>query len=156
MWSLRVVPLSSDERQEVTGLIDDERLLAAYLQQSAADQRHGLEAARHVRKNNDRPDLVVAALVHDLGKRHARLGVAGRVLASVLARLHLPAPGRLGVYLDHPALGAEELRDLGLTGLVVDYTAHHHGICPESIDHDDWTLLTAADSTFTGGDAVDN
>jgi hypothetical protein len=156
VWSLRVAPLSTDELQELTGLIDDDRLLETYLRQSVADQRHGLEAARYVRERNDRPELVVAALVHDLGKRHARLGIAGRVFASVLARLRLPAPGRLGVYLDHPALGAKELRDLGFGSLVIDYAAHHHGSRPESIDPDDWSLLTAADSTFTRPSAVDN
>lgn len=155
LWSLRVAPLSADELQEVGGLIDG-RSLEAYLQQNDADQRHGLEAARHVHERAGRPELVVAALVHDLGKRHARLGIAGRVIASVLARLRLPTPGRLGVYLDHPALGAAELRDLGLDGLAVDYTAHHHGARPESIDPHDWKLLSEADSTFTGHGAVDN
>ena len=155
VWSLRVAPLSTDELQELAGLID-ERTLQAYLRQNDADQRHGLEAARYVRARNGRSELVVAALVHDLGKRQARLGIAGRVIASVLARLRLPAPGRLGNYVDHPALGAAELRDLGLRGLAIDYTAHHHGARPDSIDPDDWKLLSEADSTFTGDGAVDN
>lgn len=155
LWSLRVAPLSGDELQEVAGLIDD-RTLEAYLRQNDADQRHGLEAARHILERDGRPELVVAALVHDIGKRHAGLGIAGRVIASVLARLRLPTPGRLRVYLDHPALGGAELRDLGLNGLASDYAAHHHGARPHSIDPDDWRLLSEADSTFTGGDAVDN
>ena len=155
VWSLRVAPLSADDLQDLAGLID-ERTLQAYLQQNDADQRHGLEAARYVRARNGRPELVVAALVHDLGKHQARLGVVGRVVASVLGRLGLPAPGRLGVYLDHPALGAAELQALGLAGLPLDYTAHHHGARPDSIDPSDWRLLSEADSTFTSDDAVDN
>ena len=155
VWSLRVAPLSAEDLQDLAGLID-ERTLEAYLQQNRADQRHGLEAARYVRARKARPELVLAALVHDLGKRQARLGVAGRVIASVLARLGLPAPGRLGVYLDHAALGAAELRALGLAELAIEYAAHHHGARPDSIDPSDWSLLSEADSTFTGDGAVDN
>ncbi|MEX1005715.1 MAG: hypothetical protein WD990_02695 [Acidimicrobiia bacterium] len=154
-WSFRVEPLSPAELRELSELID-ERTLKAYLQQNDADQRHGLEAARYVRERDGHTELVVAALCHDLGKRHARLGITGRVIASVLARLRLPAPGRLGVYLDHPALGAAELQKLGLGGLATDYAAHHHGARPESIDPHDWRMLSEADSTFTGDDAADN
>jgi hypothetical protein len=155
VWSLRVAPLSADELQELAGLIEGP-ILEAYLRQGVADQRHGLDAARYVRDRNGRSEVVLAALLHDLGKRQARLGIAGRVLASVLARLRLPTPGRLGVYLDHPRLGAAELRELGLGGIVIHYTVHHHGTRPESIDPADWTLLSEADSTFTGGSAIDN
>ena len=155
MWSLRVAPLDADELQELAGLVNG-RTLEAYRRQTDADQRHGLEAARYVRARGGRPELVVAALVHDLGKRHAGLGIAGRVIASVLARLGLPTPGRLGLYLDHPALGAAELRNLGLDGLTSDYAAHHHGSRPPSIEPADWKLLSEADATFTGDGALDN
>lgn len=155
VWSLRVAPLKGHEIEELAGLVD-RPTLDAFLGQAVTDQRHGYEAARHVRDRHGRPELVVASLLHDLGKRHAGLGTAGRVVASVLSRLGLPAPGRLGVYLDHPRLGADELRELGHDPLTVDFAAHHHGSRPGSIAPADWAMLSEADSTFTGGGPSDN
>jgi hypothetical protein len=97
-----------------------------------------------------RPDLVRAAMLHDVGKRHARLGIPGRVLASLFRQLRLKGFGRIGRYLDHPAIGGAELEAVGSERLVVDFAVHHHRTRPGSIDPDDWALLVAADQA-TGG-----
>ncbi len=76
--------------------------------QPPGDQRHAFASARAVlARAPGRPDLARAALLHDVGKAAARLGVPGRVLATSLSLLRLPAPGRLGDYLAHPARGAD-------------------------------------------------
>lgn len=155
IWSLRVHSLTEAEREAVTSLLDGP-ILEAFFEQSHADQRHGLDAARLAARHRGSSELVVAALVHDIGKRHARLGVVGRSLASVCARLGLPAPGRLGTYLDHPRLGAEELEGFGASTLIVAFTRSHHGGRPSSIAESDWQVLVAADTAVTGPDAPDN
>jgi putative nucleotidyltransferase with HDIG domain len=143
---LRSRALTPDEQARVDGwLREDERSL--FWGQQAADQRHAYEAARScLAEQPDRPDLVRAALLHDVGKRHARLGVVGRVTASLLRLARMPAPGRLGAYLDHGRLGAEELAAGGAEPIVVRFARHHHeaeppaGVAPE-----DWVVLRRAD-----------
>lgn len=141
--SIRSRPLSPREEAEVAGLLDD-RLAALFWEQPVMDQRHGIDAARFVlaRRPGAR-DLAAAALLHDVGKRHAGLGVVGRVLATVLALLRIPAPGRLGVYLDHARLGAEDLA--GAEELIVAYARHQDGPRPSSIPAETWALLKEAD-----------
>jgi hypothetical protein len=78
------------------------------------------------------------------------VGVVGRSVASVLAKLGLPAPGRLGSYLDHPRTGAEELAGLGAPAFVVEFTRAHHGSRPSSIPPEDWALLVGADAMVFG------
>jgi putative nucleotidyltransferase with HDIG domain len=128
----------------------DAEALDLYLSQPVADQRHGLDSARLVVEGGGSDEVAIAALFHDIGKRHARLGVLGRTTATLLDRLGLPTRGRLGVYLDHEELGAAELADLGFGPLVVDFARHHHGARPTTICQTDWDLLVAADLTVVG------
>ena len=104
--------------------------LAAFHRMAATDQRHAARVLRLVLVEGARdPDLVVAALLHDLGKVDA--GGAGRVrlphrVAKVLLERAWPAAWRrlsarprpgpaLGCYLlrHHPALGASWAARLG-------------------------------------------
>ncbi|MEX0757333.1 MAG: HD domain-containing protein [Acidimicrobiia bacterium] len=154
-WSLRVRPLTQPERAYVASLLEG-AIRVAFFEQSTADQRHGLDAARLAEKQGVSSEVVMAALVHDIGKRHARLGVIGRSAAAICGRLGLPTPGRLGMYLDHPRLGADELAGFGANPLIVDFTRHHHGRRPSSIAENDWEILIASDSTVTGPATSDN
>lgn len=124
---------------------------ALFFAQGRADRRHGYRAGRWVaERSGDRPDLVRAALLHDVGKRHARLGVAGRVAASLLALLGRRPGGRMGTYLAHGPLAAAELADLGAEPVVVEYARHHHGDRPTRFDPEDWRLLDEADRARLG------
>jgi putative nucleotidyltransferase with HDIG domain len=117
-----------------------------FFAQAPADQRHGYSAALTVVASGSIDMVTVrAALLHDVGKRHARLGVIGRVLASVLILLHLPLRGRLGVYRDHGEIAASELAAIGAEQLVVDFARHHHRSRPITIDVSTWDLLQKAD-----------
>jgi putative nucleotidyltransferase with HDIG domain len=119
---------------------------ALFWAQAPADQAHAVACLRRVAAARpDRRDLARAALLHDVGKRHAPLGVVGRTAASLLALVRLPAPGRLGVYLRHAQMGAEDLRSVGAEALIVSFAAGHHGPVPEGISPDDWAVLVAAD-----------
>lgn len=144
--SLRARPLSPREESEVAALVVDEALAALFWEQPAMDQRHALESARAVLADRPGDRLVAqAALLHDIGKRHARLGVLGRVMATLAAMLRLPVPGRSARYLDHAALGAADLAAAGAPPLVVEYARHHDGRRPPAIAPDIWRILKAAD-----------
>lgn len=122
-----------------------------FFAQGRADRRHGYRAGRWVaERRSDRADLVRAALLHDVGKRHARLRVAGRVAASLLALLGRRPRGRMGAYLSHGPLAAAELAELGAEPLVVGYARHHHGTRPASFDPEAWRLLEEADRARLG------
>jgi putative nucleotidyltransferase with HDIG domain len=115
--------------------------------QPVPDQRHALAAARIAAGlRPSRSDIVRAALLHDVGKRHAPLGIMGRSLASALELLHLPARGRLTTYLDHGRLGAEDLRAAGSEDLVVLFACSHHQSRPDGIAPQDWDALAEADA----------
>lgn len=138
-------PLTPRDQAEVEGLLrPSER--AIFWAQPTADQRHGLAGAHVVlRRMPGRRDLARAALLHDVGKRHVRLGVAGRVVAAVLGSVGV-APGRLAAYRDHGSIAADELEATGAEPVVVEFARHHHSRCPPTIDPADWELLQAADT----------
>jgi putative nucleotidyltransferase with HDIG domain len=138
--------LNDAERTEVEGWLTGDAEAAVYWDQSAADQRHGWESARMVAgRHPDRRDLIRAALLHDIGKRHARLGPLGRSLATVCGKFRIPVAGAWQRYLRHGALGAEDLAALGCEELVVEFARSHHHARPPGISPHDWETLQAAD-----------
>lgn len=137
--------LSPREQTEAEALLQPaERAL--FWGQHRADQRHGLTAAKAVLEAAPgRRDLARACLMHDVGKNHARLGVAGRTAATLAALLHLPHTARMKAYLDHGDSGAKDLAQAGADELVVAFARFHHGPAPVGIDGEDWALMAAAD-----------
>jgi hypothetical protein len=143
--TLRSRPLGPLEQIEAARLLFDSEA-ALFWAQPAGDQRHGLACARLVEaRRPGRPDLARAALLHDVGKRHAGLGVIGRSLASFLDLLHLPTPGRLAAYLAHPEVGADELERAGSEAIAVQFARNHHQSRPPAVDEDDWAVLLCVD-----------
>ena len=119
-----------------------ERQYAAFRLMTPADQRHSVRVARALLAEGARdPDLIVAALLHDLGKVDARgagrVHLGHRVAKVILARV-APAywrrvsddarggPGR-GFYLlqHHPALGATWAAALGVSPRACALIAAH-------------------------------
>lgn len=137
--------LDAAEQRWVADRLRDAEV-APFWSQPVADQRHAHDCARHVAaRMTHRPDLVRAALLHDIGKRHARLGAIGRSVATVAAALGIRGPASFDRYTRHGPVGAEELAAAGAERLVVDFTAAHHGPRPATIPADDWALLQQAD-----------
>jgi hypothetical protein len=119
---------------------------AIYWQQPVPDLDHTLRGARWIVSTAPgRPDLVRAFLLHDVGKRRARLGTFGRSVATALDMVRLPVGERGRAYLDHARIGADELESSGADPLVVAFARHHHHPAPAGVDLEDWALLATAD-----------
>jgi hypothetical protein len=138
-------PLTESEQNEIRSWLIPE-LAGIFFEQQAADQRHGYHAALVVVADDRHDgDTIVAALLHDVGKRHARLGVIGRSLASLTILARLPLSDRVRAYRDHGLSGARELAHLAAPSLAIDFAMHHHGRRPPTIDPAIWELLVDAD-----------
>ena len=125
---------------------------SAFLEQPTADQRHGYSSARAVEATlGARPDAVRAALLHDIGKRHARLGLVGRALASVAIRMRAPLWERARTYRDHGPIGSRELSGWGAEPLVVEFARAHHGARPRGTDPAVWRVLCESDKPHKQG-----
>ena len=107
------------------------------------DQRHAIGVARGVQAQlagtafADDPRWLSAALLHDVGKLDSRLGVYGRVVATVsaavagrdMADAWSDRSGfirRVGLYLRHPELGADRIRLAGGPDEAAAWAAVHH------------------------------
>ena len=143
--SLRSRPLDPIEQDQIAGWLRTGEA-DLFWEQQRIDRRHAYEAAAAVsRARPERLDLVRAALLHDVGKRHSALRIPGRVAASLLSLAHLPTAGRYRAYLDHGTLGSADLAERGAEPIVVAFAAAHQGPPPESADPSDWAILRAAD-----------
>jgi hypothetical protein len=110
----------------VAGVLN-ERELAVWNRLPRHDRRHSIQVARDVEaalagtEYAGDPRWIEAALLHDIGKLDAGLGVFGRVaatLAGAAAGHDMAEPWshkrgitrRFGLYLRHPELGADRIR----------------------------------------------
>lgn len=112
-------------------------------QMSPADQAHGLRVLRSLLARDEKdPDLLAAALLHDIGKSQVRLRLWERVLIVVTSWL---APGRVRLWgegqltsrrrpfviaVRHPAWGAEMIRQAGGSEELVTLVLRHQEDLP--------------------------
>lgn len=127
------------------------RLLPAefdlWRRQNRYDRRHTYEVARRVEEAlSGTPHAggpwPAAALLHDIGKVEAEVGLVSRVVVTVaivvLGRPRVSAKarrpgwlGRAGRYADHPRLGAELVERAGGRPEVARWAGIHHGVDPK-------------------------
>lgn len=141
-------PGADDADWATSQMLPDE--LELWNQMSRADRRHAVGVARRVEAalgpDATRP-VLAAALLHDVGKLDANLGVYGRVIATISGAVVRHDPDvirdwtrtrgftrRVGLYLQHPRLGGDMLALAGSDDLTVTWTRQHH-LPPE-----EWTL----------------
>ena len=130
------------------------------------DQRHAIGVAREVQSRladtpyADDPRWLSAALLHDIGKLDSRLGVYGRVVATVsgaaVGREHAAAwsestgfTRRVGLYLRHAELGADRIRLAEGPDEAAQWAAAHH-------DPSTWPTLTIPEPVVAALAAADN
>lgn len=139
-------PSTADEAWVRAVLGEGEVRLWARL--SGADRRHAVGVARRVEEelgDGATPPVLAAALLHDVGKVESGLGTYGRVVATLAAAAagHDMAERwqrsrgftrRVGLYLNHPSIGADLLALAGSDPLTVAWAREHH-LAPER-----WTV----------------
>jgi len=138
-FHLLAAPLVRDDLEQVrTALTPVQWKL--FLRMSAADQQHGLAVYRTLEMQGVRSaDLLVAALLHDVGKAAAPPPLWVRVGTVLLGRF---GPRRLErwmredargwrrqfvTYCRHAEVGAEWAAQAGCSALTVALIRHHHG-----------------------------
>jgi hypothetical protein len=115
---------------------------------SNPDQRHSVQVGRDVEATlgaKGPPEALAAALLHDIGKVQSGLGTYLRVAATlsvaVAGRDAIPlwkkqggVIRRIGLYCDHPDIGADLLALAGSHDVTVAWAREHH------LQADDWTI----------------
>jgi putative nucleotidyltransferase with HDIG domain len=138
------------ERAEALAVLPP-NLRALFLRMGARDQAHALRVLRRlVGQGEERELLLQAALLHDVGKVAAGLGIPGRSLVVLAGALRATAllrrlpvvGGRATRYLDHPALGAGMLAAAGGSEGLVRLVAEHQAVMPKMAET---LVLQAAD-----------
>lgn len=132
-------PGAADEAWVADRLGDGE--FALWAAQARYDRRHTLRVARRVDRllagRDDRHDWVAAALLHDVGKIQADLGLVGRSVATavggvvgkrVMAGWHDESGvrGRFGRYAAHGEIGGAMVRAAGGRESSARWAEVHH------------------------------
>ncbi len=159
--SLNTRPPSAHDEAWVETIVTPGEL-ALFRRLSDTDRRHLVHSARVVETAlgaDADPVWVRAALLHDVGKYDAHLGVFGRVFATVIAAAagadriagwtdRAGWRARVGRYQSHGELGAEQIRAVGGSEAAAVWSElHHHPerFVQSSIPRQILTVLDRAD-----------
>ncbi len=155
-------PLAAPDYHEIAGVLTRPQQ-ALFFRMSPADRRHALAVYRTLYDRGcRRSELLVAALLHDVGKSAAPLPLWGRAVVVLLGRLapalldRLAAPPAEGwrrpfiVYRQHARLGAEWAAKAGADPLSVTLIRWHEETALSlPAEEAEWlTLLQAADDAW--------
>ena len=139
-------PNASDEEWARASLTAGQ--VELWCQMSATDRRHAVGVAKRVERSlghEATPAVMAAALLHDVGKVDAGLGVYGRVVATIsgavagrdTARDWVKAGGftrRVGLYLEHPRYSGDMLGMVDSDPFTEAWGREHH------LPEDEWTV----------------
>lgn len=120
--SLSPAPLNNVEQAWVKEVLNP-REYDLWLTQPTVDQRHSHDIARRfvVIRPQASQDEIAGALLHDIGKINADLGIVARVIATVL-----PLPTRrFSAYRHHQQRGAQILEVIDCSDITIALVAGH-------------------------------
>lgn len=140
-WSgMRSSPPTQDELQPARSVLTEQQM-ALFLKLSPFEQRHGLRVQHAlIDQGETHPDLMAAALLHDIGKIRHPLHLWDRVtivLARELAPKKVNAWGfgepkgwrrAFVIYNKHPKWGAELVSQVGASPLLLTLIQKHEEI----------------------------
>jgi len=136
-----LVRVSLSERAIVEGTLSPAQA-ALFWRMAPCDQRHGLDVYYALRDGGCQDEaLLVAALLHDVGKAAARLTIVHRVAVVLIERA---VPGWLArsagegkgwkapfaAHLQHPQIGAAWAQAAGSSADIVTLIRQHHASAP--------------------------
>ena len=148
-------PLTEQSRQEIAAVLDEEQL-ALFLTQSEDGQQHSYRVMQKlVEAGHDQDELLVAALLHDVGKYRRRYTWLDRVKVVLTQRLgpkwavkwaNGPSNWWTRAYIvkaNHPAWGAEALAQAGGSELSVALVRRHQELDPGPVGKNEEDRLLA-------------
>jgi hypothetical protein len=160
---LRRAPLSPVEQAEVARVLASPALRALFARHTPSEQAHALRVLRAVAAGphpyTRQPELLQAALLHDVGKTVAPVNIFERTLAVLGRRLFPRRAARWGqgqprglrkafvVAAQHPAWGADLCVQAGAPPLTIALVRRHQNSIPQPKTAEDQMLrlLHAAD-----------
>jgi len=157
--------IPEEELQQVARVLAPSSL-TLFRSMATQDQRHGLDVYTSLREaGHTDPDLLAAALLHDMGKSATRLPAWQRAIMVLLERFAPRLLARLGqgepagwrrpfvVHAKHPEIGAQWAEEAGCPPLVAVLIRRHeetHPGVPLNVQGKEAELLAAlqhADNT---------
>lgn len=142
VWRAR--PLPVEARESITAVLTPAEI-TLFDQFSLSDQQHSYQVLRTLQlAGHTQPDLLAAALLHDVGKTRAPLTIWQRSLI-VLGQAFVP--GKTAVWgqgnmsswqrpfvvkAQHPAWGAEMAQTAGSRPLTIELIRRHQDTLPET------------------------
>ncbi len=152
---IRAKPVSVEAREDLDSLLSEGQL-RLFEQLPAEYQDHSYRVMKRLRDSGEvSQDLLIAALLHDVGKIRTPVSVWERSLAVLLEKWKPATVERINegspngwrraivVKAQHPIWGAEMAREAGCTALTASLIKRHHECVVEQEETEEAQFLRA-------------